>query len=267
MPESHRIKPGSKVKLAAIDPDGKELHADRAAAETEFAQLREELAELQHLLYADGRRKVLIVFQAMDCGGKDGTIRHVFRGVNPQGVRVSSFKAPTAEELSRDFLWRIHREVPGKGMIRIFNRSHYEDVLVVRVENLVPEPVWRGRYDQINQFEQLLHESGTLILKFYLHISKKEQKKRLEDRLSNPHKRWKFEMQDLVKRAQWDEYQIAYEEMLASCSTPHAPWYVIPSDQKWYRNLAVTRAIVEAMRKLELRFPPAPDIPPDLKVE
>ena len=256
MPTTHRLEPGRSIRLADITTQGKTFHQDRAAAKTEFMALRHELIELQRRLYAEGRRKLLVVFQAMDAGGKDGTIRRVFRGVNPQGVRVTSFKNPSVEDLAHDFLWRIHKAAPAAGMIGVFNRSHYEDVLVVRVESIVPELVWRPRYEAINQFENMLAESGTTILKFYLHISKNEQKKRFQTRLDVPDKYWKFSAADLDKRKQWDDYQAAYEDLLNQCTTQQAPWHVIPADQKWYRNLAVSRVLVQALKQLDPRYPP-----------
>jgi PPK2 family polyphosphate:nucleotide phosphotransferase len=195
----------------------------------------------------------------MDAGGKDGSIRRVFRGVNPQGVEVTSFKVPTRHELDHDFLWRIHKAVPAKGMIGIFNRSHYEDVLVVRVHKIVPEEVWRPRFAHINAFEQQLVESGTTILKFYLHISSKEQKERFQARLDDPNKHWKFSLEDLDKRKLWPDYMAAFQEMLEKTSTPWAPWHIIPADQKWYRNLAVTRVIVETLKELDPQYPAAED--------
>jgi PPK2 family polyphosphate:nucleotide phosphotransferase len=252
---THRLEPGQPVDLTQIETDGKEYHGDREAAEQEFESLREELAEWQPRLYAGGKQKLLIVLQAMDAGGKDSTIRHVFGTTNPQGVRVHSFKVPTAEELAHDFLWRIHQRVPAAGMIGIFNRSHYEDVVVVRVDKIVPEPVWRARYEQINQFERLLAENGTTILKFYLHISTKEQRKQFQERLDDPEKWWKFSFGDLEKRKQWDDYMAAYSEALARCTTAAAPWYVIPGDQKWYRLLAVTRIIVGTLREMNPAYP------------
>ncbi len=260
MPTQHRLTPGQKVRLNRITTDGKDLYSDRSAAEAQFKALRAELIDLQFRLYAEGKQKLLIVLQALDAGGKDSTIRKVFLGVNPQGVRVTSFKRPTEEELAHDFLWRIHQHVPAKGMIGIFNRSHYEDVLVVRVDEIVPESVWRARYDRINDFEKLLTDSGTTILKFYLHISNKEQKQRLEARLADPTRHWKFEAADLAKRRQWDAYIEAFEEMLQRCTTDHAPWYVIPADQKWYRNLAVSQVIVEALKNMDPQFPAAEDL-------
>jgi PPK2 family polyphosphate:nucleotide phosphotransferase len=228
---------------------------DRSAAEDEFRLLREKLIDYQRRFYAWNKRKLLVVLQAMDAGGKDGTIRRVFRGVNPQGVLVTSFKVPSKVELAHDFLWRIHKAVPGKGMIGVFNRSHYEDVLVVRVHNIVPEEIWRPRYDQINAFEKQLVETGTVILKFYLHISSDEQRERFQARLDDPDKNWKFSMEDLEKRKLWDEYMAAFNEMLEKTTTHYAPWYVIPSDQKWYRNLAITRVLVQTLEKLDPQYP------------
>lgn len=251
----HRIEPGSSVKLARIDTDGKERHENREAAEAEFKLLRDEFIEWQPRFYAEGKRKLLIVLQAMDAGGKDGTIRDVFRGTNPQGINVTPFKAPSADELSRDFLWRIHRAVPAKGMIGVFNRSHFEDVLVVRVDKIVPESVWRPRYELINDFEKLLTSTGTTILKFYLHISQKEQQSRFQERKNDPAKQWKFSADDLAKSRKWDEYRAAYDEMLEKCSTNHAPWYVIPADHNWYRNLAVMRIISATCRALNPQYP------------
>jgi PPK2 family polyphosphate:nucleotide phosphotransferase len=258
---NHLVEPGQGVHLAALPTDGKRFYeGGKAAAKEEIKVWRDELAELQHRLYSEGKRKLLVVFQAMDAGGKDGTIRTVFRGVNPQGVRVTPFKAPTREELDHDFLWRIHKAVPGRGMIGVFNRSHYEDVLVVRVDNIVPEAVWRPRYDFINQFEKLLHDTGTTILKFYLHISKEEQKARFQERLDDPAKHWKFSHEDVEKRKQWEMYMTAYEEMLSRTSTPYAPWHVIPSNQNWYRKLTVARIIVETLREMNPQYPQGEDL-------
>jgi PPK2 family polyphosphate:nucleotide phosphotransferase len=192
----------------------------------------------------------------MDAGGKDGTIKHVMGGVNPQGCQVTSFKQPTARELAHDYLWRIHMAVPSRGYIGIYNRSHYEDVLVVRVHNLVPEEVWSTRYEQINHFEKLLAETGTTILKFFLYISKEEQKERFEARLTDPTKNWKFSAGDVKERRYWDDYMLAYEEALSRCNTPWAPWYIIPANRKWYRNLVVSQTIVETLEKLDMHYPP-----------
>jgi PPK2 family polyphosphate:nucleotide phosphotransferase len=255
MSRSHRLEPARTIQLAAMTTAGKELGADRRSAREEFKALRDELIELQRRHYAANRDKLLIVFQAMDAGGKDGTIRRVFQGVNPQGVQVTSFKAPSKKELAHDYLWRVHQAVPPKGMIGVFNRSHYEDVLVVRVHNIVPDSVWRPRYQQINDFEKMLVETGTIILKFYLHISKDEQRERFQARVNDPTKNWKFSFDDLEKRKLWLDYMAAYEEMLNRTTTAWAPWHVIPADQKWYRNLAVTRAIVSTLRELDPQYP------------
>jgi len=255
MPNTHRLQPGSPVSIGKLPTQGELFHPDREAAEAEFSALRDELILLQSKLYAENKRRIMIVLQAMDAGGKDGTIRKIFRGVNPQGVRVTSFKAPSKKELAHDFLWRIHRPVPANGMIGVFNRSHYEDVLVVRVHNLVPEEVWRPRYRMINDFESMLVGSGTTILKFYLHISKEEQRQRFQARLDDPHKNWKFSLEDLEKRKLWGQYMVAYQEMLERTTTDLAPWYVIPADQKWYRNLSIMRVILHTLRKLNPQYP------------
>ena len=259
MSDRHRVTPGSQLNLQEIPTGAAPFHDDRKAAEREFEKLRERLQELQHRLYSEGRRRLLIVLQAMDAGGKDGTIRKVFEGVNPQGVRVTSFKGPSKRELAHDYLWRVHRETPARGMIRVFNRSHYEDVLIVRVANLAPEADWSLRYDHINDFERLLSETGTTILKFYLHISKEEQRERMQARIDNPEKRWKFAMHDLEKRRQWQSYQEAYEAVLERCSTTWAPWYAIPGDDKWYRNLAIARVLVGKLDELDPQYPPGQD--------
>jgi PPK2 family polyphosphate:nucleotide phosphotransferase len=255
MPHNHQLLPGQSVDLASIPTEGKNLHPDRQLADEEFKTLREELIELQRRFYAEGKKKLLIIFQAMDAGGKDGTIRRVFQGVNPQGVRVTSFKAPSKKELAHDFLWRVHQAVPETGMIGVFNRSHYEDVLVVRVHDLVQEAIWRPRYKMINDFERMLTETGTTILKCYLHISKEEQRERFQDRIDEQDKNWKFSLEDLEKRKLWDDYMAAYEEMLYRTTTEVAPWNVIPADQKWYRNLAVTRLLVHTLRELDPQYP------------
>lgn len=251
----HVVPPGTPVSLDKGKAKGKSFCDDRAVADAEFHALRAELAETQNRFYAERKHKLLIVFQAMDAGGKDGTIRNVFRGVNPQGVKVTSFKAPSSLERSHDYLWRIHQATPAKGMIGIFNRSHYEDVLVVRVDQLVEKSIWKQRYEQINQFEHFLHSTGTTILKFFLHISKNEQRKRFEERRDLPEKHWKFSVEDLAKRKQWEDYMAAYEDVLFRCSTEWAPWYIIPSNQKWYRNLAVSRIIMAHLRRLDPQFP------------
>ena len=255
MPNIHQLQPGQPVDLIKMPTEGKVFQPDRQVADDEFKILRDELIEMQRRFYAEGYRKLLIIFQAMDAGGKDGTIRRVFQGVNPQGVRVTSFKAPSKVELAHDFLWRVHQTVPATGMIGVFNRSHYADVLVVRVHSLVPESIWRPRYKMINDFERMLTETGTTILKCYLHISKEEQRERFQDRIDEPSKNWKFAMEDLAKRELWNDYMAAYEEMLFKTTTDVAPWYVIPADQKWYRNLVVARLLVHKLRELNPQYP------------
>ena len=260
MPNTHRLSPDTQISLTDLATRADSFHSDRNEAEKEFKKLRKELAELQHRFYSEGKRKLFVVLQAMDAGGKDGTIRRVTQGINPQGVRVTSFKAPSKRELAHDYLWRVHREVPGKGMIGIFNRSHYEDVLVVRVDDLAPQHVWQQRFDQINQFEKLLSETGTTILKFYLHISKAEQRHRFQDRIDDPTKNWKFSHDDLEKRKQWDDYMQAYEDALNRCTTPWAPWFAIPSDQKWYRNLAISRVLHATLTAINPQYPAHEDL-------
>ncbi len=257
----HRIEPGSAVDLAQLDtadtsaaPGGK----DKTISATE--PLVERLAELQERLWARGTERVLVVLQGLDTAGKGGTIEHVLGAVNPAGLRVTSFKAPTSNELARDYLWRVHANVPANGEIGVFDRSHYEDVLIVRVEGLAPEERWRRRYDQINAFERLLVEEGTTVIKLFLDISKDEQRERLEARLAEPEKRWKFKRADLDTRARWDDYQAAFDEMLARTSTEHAPWHVIPSDKKWYRNWAVATILVAALERLDLTWPEPEDL-------
>lgn len=256
----HCLTAGKSILLAETSTSGSDFHEDRDRAEKQFRKLRDEFIKLQQCLYAEGKQKLLIVLQAMDAGGKDGTIRHTLKGVNPQGVRVTSFKKPTAAELDHDFLWRIHNAVPGRGMIGVFNRSHYEDVLVVRVHGLVPESVWRPRYEIINQFEKHLANTGTRILKFFLHISREEQKERFNDRLHEPESNWKFDREDLEKRKLWIEYQLAFQDMVNNCTTDHAQWHVIPGDQKWYRNLAVMQVIVDTLKQMSPEYPQAEDL-------
>ena len=255
MKSPHRVDPGSKLKLAKAATTAKSFCDDREQAEEEFERLREELAEWQWRLYAEGRRSLLVVLQAPDAGGKDGTVRHVFRNCNPQGIHVVSFKKPSAEEFAHDYLWRIHRRVPPRAHIGVFNRSHYEDVLVPRVEKLISKKQLAARYDQINQFEALLAAEGTTVLKFFLHISKDEQLERFRKRLTNPKKLWKYNPDDMKKRERWEDYYEGYQAMIDQCSTKHAPWYVIPADQKWYRNLAITRVLVATLRKMNPEFP------------
>jgi PPK2 family polyphosphate:nucleotide phosphotransferase len=256
-PRDHwRIRPGARPDLDDLDtratagaPGDKD--ATRAVLPTQIA----ELAELQNRLWAEQRRSLLLVLQAMDAGGKDGTIRKVFTGVNPQGVKVTSFKQPSSEELAHDFLWRIHRQAPGRGEIGVFNRSHYEDVLVVRVDELVPKPTWRKRYGQIREFEELLSENGTTVVKVFLHISKDEQKERFQARLDDPSKRWKFSTGDLAVRERWDDYRAAYEDAIGETSTERAPWFVVPADRKWYRDWAVLEILLGTLRRLDPQYP------------
>jgi PPK2 family polyphosphate:nucleotide phosphotransferase len=258
--EYYRIPADTPVHLADRDPrDSRAFGGDKDEGKTHLDDLTDRLEELQELLYAEGKHKVLIVLQAMDTGGKDGTIRHVFEGVNPAGVRVASFKKPTPQELAHDYLWRVHAQTPGNGQITIFNRSHYEDVLVVRVHGLVEEAVWSRRYDHINDFERLLADEGTTIRKFFLHISREEQAERLRARLDDPSKHWKFSLGDLAERERWDDYTAAYEEVLSRTSTPWAPWFVVPADRKWYRNLIVASVLVETLESLQMDYPPAED--------
>ncbi|HEY9665366.1 MAG TPA: polyphosphate kinase 2 family protein [Coleofasciculaceae cyanobacterium] len=253
----YRVKPGEPIRLADIAPDTSEHYQRKKDVEEELEAQRQRLQNLQERLYAERQRSVLIVLQATDTGGKDGTIKHVFGGVNPQGCRVWSFKTPSAEEASHDFLWRYHQRTPQRGMISIFNRSHYEDVLIVRVRKLVPEDVWRERYHAINEFESMLTLNKIRVIKFFLHISKDEQKRRLESRLQNHDKRWKFSSQDIQERLLWDEYQSAFEDAINNCSTEHAPWYVVPSNNKWYRNLVVARTIADTLEAMNPQYPPA----------
>jgi PPK2 family polyphosphate:nucleotide phosphotransferase len=254
--KKYRINPGQKIHLKEWDPnDTSGFDGKKEDALENLKESTKRLDELQELLYAEHKHKLLIVLQAMDTGGKDGTIRRVFEGVNPQGVRVASFKVPTSEELDHDFLWRIHKQVPGKGEIVIFNRSHYEDVLTVRVHKLVPEQVWQLHYQQINDFERLLSEDGTTILKFYLHIDLDEQKKRLQDRLDDPRAQWKFNINDLAERKLWPEYMKAYDDVLEKTSTEWAPWYLVPANHKWFRDWVVTNVIVKALQRMSMHYP------------
>jgi PPK2 family polyphosphate:nucleotide phosphotransferase len=254
--DRYRVKPGKRVNLKEWDPgDISAFDGGEEEAEERLLKLNRQLEDLQELLYAEHKNRLLVALQAMDTGGKDATIRHVFEGVNPLGVKVASFKVPTPEELDHDFLWRVHKQTPGRGEITIFNRSHYEDVLVVRVHRLVPAEVWRGRYARINDFERMLAEEGTTILKFFLHISKGEQKKRLQARLDERHKRWRFNVGDLKERKLWPAYMRAYEDAISKTSTRWAPWYVVPADHKWYRNLVVATIMVETLKSLKMRYP------------
>jgi PPK2 family polyphosphate:nucleotide phosphotransferase len=251
------VKPGKKFRLSKVDPA--DTHGvQKPEAEARLPKHLAELAELQTVLYAESRRSVLIVLQGIDASGKDGTIRHVMTGLNPQGVEVTSFKVPEGEEKRHDYLWRIHNAVPEWGKIGIFNRSHYEEVLVVRVHDLVSKSVWSRRYDEINDFERMLSHAGVHILKFFLWISKEEQAKRFDARLEDPQKNWKFDPGDLKERAHWNEYIAAFNDALTNCSTDYAPWYVIPANHKWFRNLAVAQIVRDELRAMKLKYPKAP---------
>ena len=256
-----RVEPGATVDLGHIDSrstDG--APGDRAATEAATDAMYADLDRWQERLYAEGERSLLVVLQALDAGGKDGTIKHLFRGFNPAGSRVVSFKVPSEEERSHDFLWRVHAKAPAKGEVVVFNRSHYEDVLIVRVHSLAPEAVWRPRYELINDFEANLAAAGTRVVKLYLHISKKEQAERFQARLDDPEKRWKFRKGDLDERKRWDDYVAAFEEALARTSTAQAPWYVVPADRKWFRNWAVSRIVVETLEDMDPQYPPGEDL-------
>jgi len=253
--QQFKVQPGAHVNLKGIDPDFTDGYKRHEEANEDIARFQDRLRELQVLLYAQHRQSLLICLQATDTGGKDGTISHVLGAMNPQGCRVAAFREPSAEELAHDFLWRAHRVAPATGEVVIFNRSHYEDVLVVRVHNLVPKEIWTRRYDQINAFEKELAEHDTHILKFYLHISKEEQLERFKDRLDDPKKQWKISEADYKERPFWDDYVSAYEDALSRCSTEYAPWFVIPANHKWFRNLAVARIVVEHLETLNMKYP------------
>jgi len=261
--KEYRVKPDSQLSLDTCDPDDtgeyKKTDQGKEKAKAITAQLIGRLDEMQERLYANGDRAVLIVLQGMDTSGKDGTIKSVMSGLNPQGCKVVAFKTPSSEELGHDFLWRVHQKAPSKGQIGIFNRSHYEDVLITRVHGLVSDKIVKQRFNQIKEFEELLHENGTTILKFFLHISKDEQKERLEERIRDPEKRWKFNEGDLEERKLWKDYMAAFEDVMTATSTDHAPWYIVPANRKWYRNLVVADRVVEALEALKLKTPPAPE--------
>lgn len=253
--DEFRIKSGSKVNLGEIDADYTDKYKDEDEVTERLNQYCQRLSDLQAEMYAENQHALLVVLQAMDAGGKDGTIHHVMGAMNPQGCSVVGFKVPTAVELAHDYLWRIHKKTPRKGRITVFNRSHYEDVLVVRVHNLVPDKVWSKRYNEINAFERLLVNSGTTIVKFFLHINKEEQLQRFRDRLDEADKQWKISNSDYTERDYWDEYQHAYEDALSKCSFNHAPWYVIPANHKWFRNLAVSQILVQTMESWKMKYP------------
>lgn len=253
----YRVKPGQPFRLADIDTGEKTMFDDctKESSLGMFDAMRDELQELQKLLHAQNKHRVLVVIQAMDTGGKDGCIKHVFSRIDPQGINVCAFKKPTEEEMAHDFLWRIHQEVPRNGQIVIFNRSHYEDIIAVRVKKIFDDVVWQRRYQHVIDFERMLAEEGTTIVKIFLHISKDEQKLRLASRLADPQKYWKFNPDDMSDRALWDQFMHAYEDLFAKTSTPHAPWFVIPADRKWYRNLCVAKLMVEVLKSLKMEYP------------
>jgi PPK2 family polyphosphate:nucleotide phosphotransferase len=261
-----RAQPGRRIRLRDLDTSNAHGWTKEAAGPALDEQL-DRLTDLQDRLWAEGKRAVLVVLQGIDAAGKDGTIKKVMTAFNPQGCPVTSFKVPSSEELAHDYLWRVHKAVPRRGEIGIFNRSHYEEVLIVRVHGLVPRSVWRSRYDEINAFEAHLAANGTTIVKFFLSISKDEQRERFQARYDDPTKRWKFSMGDLDERERWDDYQAAFDDALSKTSTDVAPWYVIPADRKWFRNLAVATILADTMAGLEPRYPPvAEDVPDDLTI-
>ncbi len=254
--EQYLIQPGSQIRLDEIDANPREdLPSDKILGKEELSAIHLRLSDLQQRFFVDRRKKLLIVLQGMDTSGKNGTIRHVFRGVNPQGVHVASFEKPSSREIAHDYLWRIHQQVPANGEIMIFDRSHYEDVLAVRVNQLTPEAIWRKRFRHINDFEQMLVDESTIILKFFLHIDRDTQKQRLQNRLDTPEKNWKFDSSDLVARSNWEHYEEAYEEVFEKTSQPHAPWYLIPANKKWARNLLVARIVLACLEDLHLSYP------------
>lgn len=250
-----QVEPGSKVKLDKIAPDFAAKYEDKTAAEAKLEKYTQKLRELQYLLYAEGKHSLLICLQGLDTAGKDGTINHVLNAMNPQGTRVHGFKVPSREEAAHDFLWRIEQRTPARGEVVIFNRSHYEDVLVVRVHNLVPQEVWSKRYELINAFEKSLVANGTHVLKFFLHISEDEQLRRFKQRLDDPKRHWKISEADYEERKFWKDYRKAYEDALSQTSTKHAPWFIIPANHKWFRNLAVSRIVAETLESLKMNFP------------
>ena len=258
----YRIRPGAKVKLSDYSADGEtEMAGDKERGVAQMERLKGDLRLLQRMLYAERKHRLLIVLQGMDGSGKDGTVRNVFSGIDPHGLRVISFKSPTSAELDHDFLWRIHKEAPARGELVVFNRSHYEDVIAVNVKNLAPRAVWEKRYEHILNFERLLVDEGTTVLKFFLHISRDEQRRRLQARLENPEKHWKFNPEDLADRRLWPQFSSAYEEVLSRTSTEFAPWYIVPGNRKWYRNAVIASIVRDTLAKLELKFPaPAWDL-------
>ena len=267
--ERYWVKPGAEVDLVKIDGNEKVLFkgVGKEEIQRQFDELQTELQELQKRLYAQNKHRILVVMQAMDTGGKDGCIKHVFSRIDPQGIHVRSFKTPSEEELSYDFLWRVHSKVPHRGQLVIFNRSHYEDIIAVRVKKIYPDEVWKRRQRHVVEFERMLAEEGTTIVKIFLHISKDEQKRRLEARLADPAKHWKINPEDLVDRARWDDFMRAYEDVMQKTSTEHAPWYVVPADRKWYRNLCVARIMLDTLKKLNMEYPAINWDPKTIKIE
>lgn len=262
----HLIHPRDKVRLSRISASDTGSYKDKAEAAPDLERHRRKLCELQELLTADAKHAVLVVLQGMDTSGKDGTITHIFSGINPQACNVSAFKVPTPVERKHDFLWRVHREVPAKGLIGIFNRSHYEDVLVTRVHKMISDKVAYQRFKQIVSFEEELAENNVTILKFYLHITRDEQTRRLEERLGDPNKLWKLSEADFAERPLWSEYQKAYQEAISHTSRPHAPWFIIPSNHKWYRNVAISKIMVDAMKRLKIQYPKVTFDPGQIKL-
>lgn len=267
--ERYWVKPGTRVNLTQNDSAEKTLFfgANKLESDPQFAELQNQLRDLQKILYSQNKHRVLVVMQAMDTGGKDGCIKHVFSHIDPQGIHVRSFKKPSEEELSYDFLWRIHSKVPHRGQLVIFNRSHYEDIIAVRVKKIFPDEVWQRRQQHVMDFERMLAEEGTTIIKIFLHISKDEQKRRLEERLNNPAKHWKFNPDDLADRSRWDDFMHAYEEVIAKTSTELAPWYIVPADRKWYRNLCVARIMLDSLKGLDMELPKVDWDPQSVRIE
>lgn len=265
----YRVEPGVEIDLTTQDPSDKGLWEDgsKSIHKAMLLEKLDELKALQNLLFAEGKQKVLIVVQAMDAGGKDGCAKNVFSSMDPQGLHVKAFKSPHKEELAHDFLWRVHKAAPPKGMIAVFNRSHYEDIIAVRVKKLFPEKVWKNRYRHVVDFEKMLSDEGTKIVKIFLNISKEEQRERLQARLDVPAKLWKFDPGDLVDRARWDEFMVAYSDLISKTSYDHAPWHVVPSDRKWYRNLVVAQIVINALKDLKMEFPEVKWNPEDMHVE
>lgn len=268
-PEKYRVSHQDKFKLKDHATDDKSFftHGGKDDHGSYLNELTDELKALQNVLYAEGKHRVLVVIQAMDTGGKDGTVKSVFSKVDPQGIHVEPFKKPNEDELARDFLWRVHKKVPQNGEIVVFNRSHYEDIIAVRVKNIYPKSVWKPRYQHIIDFEKMLVDEGTTIVKLFLNISKDEQKMRLQARLDNPAKHWKFNPDDLKDRARWDEFQEVYQDVICKTGTKHAPWYVIPADRKWYRNLVVARIMVDTLKGLNMEFPVSDWIAEDISID